>query len=79
MSRLKRSTFALMLCILPACATVIGAVVLKQIPTVRDLAGIALVIAGVALHQEISERKEEPWSTRTSAAPDSGSRESASG
>lgn len=52
MSRLPRATFALMLAILPATATGIGLVVLGQVPTVQDLAGIALVIAGVILHQE---------------------------
>jgi inner membrane transporter RhtA len=41
-----------MLSILPAAATVIGMVVLIQLPTVQDLAGIALVIAGVAAHQQ---------------------------
>jgi inner membrane transporter RhtA len=51
MARLPRATFALMLALLPACAAVIGAVVLGQIPTARDVAGIALVIAGVALHR----------------------------
>jgi inner membrane transporter RhtA len=51
MARLPRSSFALMLALLPAFATVIGAIVLGQIPTVRDLAGIALVIVGVAIHQ----------------------------
>src|SRR5215469_10688288 len=51
MARLPRATFALMLALLPAFATLIGAVMLRQIPTGRDLAGIALVIAGVALHQ----------------------------
>ncbi len=51
MARLRRSTFALMLSILPACATGIGALVLHQVPTPRDLLGIALVIAGVAIHQ----------------------------
>jgi inner membrane transporter RhtA len=52
MARMPRATFALMLCLLPAMATVIGLAVLGQVPTVQDLAGIALVIAGVALHQE---------------------------
>jgi inner membrane transporter RhtA len=52
MARLRRSAFALMLCLLPACATIIGAVVLAQLPTAQDLAGIALVIIGVAIHQE---------------------------
>jgi inner membrane transporter RhtA len=52
MARLRRATFALMLSILPACATVIGLLVLAQLPTVHDLLGVALVIAGVALHQQ---------------------------
>jgi inner membrane transporter RhtA len=51
MARLPRATFALMLALLPAFAVVVGAVVLHQIPSVRELAGIALVIAGVAIHQ----------------------------
>lgn len=51
MARVRRSTFALLLCILPAAATVIGFIVLAQRPTGADLAGVALVIAGVALHQ----------------------------
>jgi inner membrane transporter RhtA len=51
MARLPRATFALMLALLPMFAVVIGAVVLRQVPTVQDLIGIALVIAGVALHR----------------------------
>jgi inner membrane transporter RhtA len=51
MARLPRATFALMLALLPAFATVIGAVVLGQIPTIRDLVGIAAVIGGVAIHR----------------------------
>jgi len=51
MARLPRATFALMLALLPAFATLIGAVVLGQIPTARELAGIALVMAGIAIHQ----------------------------
>jgi inner membrane transporter RhtA len=51
MARLPRATFALMLALLPAFAVVVGAVVLHQIPSVRELAGITLVIAGVAIHQ----------------------------
>jgi len=50
MARLPRATFALMLALLPAAATLIGLVVLGQTPTVKDLAGVALVIIGVALH-----------------------------
>jgi inner membrane transporter RhtA len=52
MARLRRATFALMLALLPATATVVGLIVLSQVPSVRDLAGIALVVAGVALHHE---------------------------
>ena len=52
MARLPRATFSLMLALLPAAATVIGLIVLGQVPTVRDLAGIVLVILGVALHRD---------------------------
>jgi inner membrane transporter RhtA len=51
MARLPRASFSLMLALLPMFATVIGAVVLRQVPTVQDLFGIALVVAGVALHR----------------------------
>jgi len=51
MARLPRATFALMLALLPACATIIGAIVLKQIPSFRDIFGIALVMGGVVIHQ----------------------------
>jgi len=47
MSRLPRASFALMLSLLPATATI----VLAQIPTARDLAGILLVMAGIAVHR----------------------------
>jgi inner membrane transporter RhtA len=55
MARLPRSTFALMLALLPMFATLIGTVVLHQIPTPQDLLGIVLVGAGVALHEIPSE------------------------
>jgi inner membrane transporter RhtA len=51
MARLPRATFALLLSILPATATAIGFLVLRQAPTIPELAGIALVIVGVALHR----------------------------
>jgi threonine/homoserine efflux transporter RhtA len=38
-----------------AAATVIGLLVVDQIPTLHDLAGIALVIIGVAAHDERSD------------------------
>jgi inner membrane transporter RhtA len=51
MARLPRASFALMLALLPATATVVGLVVLSQVPTVQDLCGIVLVVAGVALNE----------------------------
>jgi len=51
MSRLPRSSFAFLLALLPATATIIAAIVLAQIPTAQDIAGIALVMAGVAVHR----------------------------
>ena len=53
MARLSRATFALMLALLPATATVIGLVVLGQVPTPLDLLGIGLVVAGVAIHKGV--------------------------
>ena len=49
MARLSKATFALMLSLLPATACVIGMIVLRQIPSLSELAGIGTVIAGVAL------------------------------
>ena len=51
MSRLPRTGFALLLSLLPVSATLIGVIVLKQIPSPTDLAGIALVVFGVAIHK----------------------------
>ena len=51
LARLPRATYALMVSLLPATATVIGIVVLTQVPSAREVAGVALVVAGVALHR----------------------------
>jgi len=51
MARLPRATFALMLALLPASAAIVGAVVLAQVPGLLDMLGIALVMAGVAVHR----------------------------
>ena len=51
MSRLPRASFALLLALLPATAAVIGVIVLRQIPGVMDVAGVLLVMTGVALHR----------------------------
>jgi inner membrane transporter RhtA len=55
MRRLARATYALMVSLLPATATVIGIVVLAQVPSPAETLGVALVIAGVALHREPAE------------------------
>lgn len=51
MSRLPRSSFAFLLALLPATATIIGVIVLRQIPGEADVAGVLLVMGGVALHK----------------------------
>jgi inner membrane transporter RhtA len=51
LARLPRATYALMVALLPATATVIGVIVLAQVPSVSEVAGVALVVAGVALHR----------------------------
>ena len=76
MRRLTRATYALMVSLLPATATVIGVVVLAQIPSARELGGVALVIAGVALHKAPERRYAEQ---RTVADPHSASMASAAG
>jgi inner membrane transporter RhtA len=54
MARLPRATYALMVCLLPATATIVGMVVLAQIPSAAEIAGVVLVVTGVALHRDAS-------------------------
>lgn len=49
LSRLRPSQFALLLALLPATATVVGAVALAQVPTGVEVVGIALVVVAVAV------------------------------
>jgi inner membrane transporter RhtA len=51
MAKMARSTYALFVSLLPATATVVGIVVLAQLPTPLELLAIALVVSGVALHK----------------------------
>ncbi len=51
MARLPRATYALFVALLPASATLIGVVVLRQLPSAVDVVGIGLVMLGVALHR----------------------------
>ncbi len=72
MARLPRATYALFVALLPATATVVGVIVLHQFPSLVDLAGIALVMTGVALHRpELVSRRE---SRRRQEAGSAGSR-----
>jgi inner membrane transporter RhtA len=72
MKRLARSTYALMVSLLPATATVIGVIVLAQIPSWVEVAGVALVVAGVAVHRE-------PADAEPAAEPDASALAASSG
>jgi inner membrane transporter RhtA len=52
MARLTRAAYSLVVSLLPATATVVGVIVLAQIPTAAQVAGVALVVCAVALHHE---------------------------
>jgi inner membrane transporter RhtA len=54
LARLARATYALMVSLLPAIATIIGVIVLTQVPSHGEIAGVGLVVCGVALHRERS-------------------------
>jgi inner membrane transporter RhtA len=61
MKRLPSASFSLLLSILPAMATGIGILVLRQFPSGPQLFGLALVVAGVALHRaEIVGARSSP-------------------
>jgi inner membrane transporter RhtA len=53
MARMARATYALLVALLPATATVIGVVVLRQVPSLAELAGVGLVVLSVALHRPL--------------------------
>ena len=59
LQRLARATYALMVSLLPATAVVIGVIVLGQVPSLTEIAGVALVVIGVALHREAREAPPE--------------------
>lgn len=83
MARMRRATYALLVALLPATATVIGIVVLAQIPSLVEVAGVALVVGGVAVHRERPEAPAdegptiEQWSPRSAGG--SSARRSRSG
>jgi inner membrane transporter RhtA len=51
MARLARASYALLVSLLPATACVAGLLVLGQVPSPAEAAGVALVVAAVALHR----------------------------
>jgi inner membrane transporter RhtA len=55
MARLSKATFALMLSLLPATACLVGIVILRQVPSLSELAGVGAVIAGVALKRSADD------------------------
>ena len=75
MARLARATYSLMLSLLPAVATVVGLIVLGQVPTLLDVVGVSLVVAGVAAHQDAAAgpRRRHAPSERYAAGTSSGS------
>ena len=73
MRELPRATYALMVSLLPATATIIGVVVLAQLPSAAELAGVALVIVGVA-YTGTASRLTTPRTLRVSSRP-AGARE----
>jgi inner membrane transporter RhtA len=52
MARMARSTYATLVSLLPATATVIGLVVLAQVPAPIEVLGVGLVVVGVALRRD---------------------------
>jgi inner membrane transporter RhtA len=68
MARMSRATYALFVSLLPATATVVGLVVLAQVPTAVEAAGVALVVAGVAVHREKSLASRGQSSSARAAA-----------
>jgi inner membrane transporter RhtA len=55
MARLSKTTFALMLSLLPATACLVGIVVLRQVPSPSELVGVGAVITGVALKRSADD------------------------
>ncbi len=52
MARLRRETYSLLVSLLPATATVVGVVVLSQLPSWIEITGVTLVVAAVGFHRE---------------------------
>jgi inner membrane transporter RhtA len=69
MAQLTRAAYALMVALLPATATVIGIVVLGQVPSWVEVTGVALVVAGVGLHREPATPAEPTYRAVSPSRP----------
>jgi inner membrane transporter RhtA len=78
MARLSRATYSLMVALLPATATMIGIVVLAQVPSWPEAIGVALVVAAVALHRDASSGAASSTSGSPGSATAAGWRRNAS-
>lgn len=65
MARLSRATYSLMTALLPATGTVVGLVVLTQVPDTRQLLGVGLVVVAVAVHRDRSASRPRRVADRT--------------
>jgi inner membrane transporter RhtA len=63
-ARLPRASFALLLALLPATATVVGLVVLGQNPSPSELLGVMLVMAAVSVPSGGTAARRSRWASR---------------
>jgi inner membrane transporter RhtA len=61
MARVARATYALLVALLPAVATVVGAIVLAQVPSPLEVVGIAMVVLAVAVHRQRDADRDLVW------------------
>ncbi|MFY9988107.1 MAG: EamA family transporter [Chthoniobacterales bacterium] len=76
MKKLPAASFSLLLSLLPATATAMGIIVLRQFPSGPQLVGLALVVAGVALHRAEKGREGANLVGRGSRSTDRSSQRS---
>ena len=68
LARVDQTQFAILLAVLPATATVVGAIALDQIPTPLELLGIGCVICAVLIRERLSVSSSPPDTDVESAA-----------
>jgi len=67
--RVSAARFAIMLALLPVTATVIGAIALRQIPSLIDLAGVLAICAAIVMSAQKSNRKSNLVETLNGSIP----------